>query len=132
MHQNINIMLVIYNFLIYRKGTSIVTTPIFFLHSGNTDATKFCTCTQDSYISSYKKFQVNSTYVFGSHIDELERNFTYWLQGVKRCLYYVAEIHCCLCAAPGGGRGNVMNFKSVQWWESMFREWRTNIHGDVH
>ncbi len=31
-------------------GTPEVTTPIFFSHSGNTDATKFCTCAQNSYV----------------------------------------------------------------------------------
>ncbi len=35
--------------------------PIFFSHSGNTDTTKFCTCAQDSYTSSCRKFRVNST-----------------------------------------------------------------------
>ncbi len=43
------------------RGTLKGTTPTFFLHSGNTDTTKFCACAQDSYNSSHKKFQVNST-----------------------------------------------------------------------
>ncbi len=37
----------------YRRGTTEVTT-IFFLHSGNTDITEFCTYAQDSYTSSQK------------------------------------------------------------------------------
>ncbi len=42
------------------KGTPAITTPIFFSHSGNTDATIFYICTQDTYIGLYKEFQVNS------------------------------------------------------------------------
>ncbi len=44
------------------RATPEVTMPIFFfLHSGNTNATKFCICAQDDYTSLYKKFCMNST-----------------------------------------------------------------------
>ncbi len=43
------------------RDTLDVTTPIFFSHSGNTDATKFSKCDQDSYTTLYKKFRASST-----------------------------------------------------------------------
>ncbi len=72
------------------EGHSRSNNAYFFLHLGNTDATKCAHVLRIVTPVRTKNFDWIQwvLYVFGLHNDEYERNFALWLLGVKCCLFF--------------------------------------------